>query len=72
MFAGSGHAALESPGCAEDGSMDEMDTSSGVFEVKHWCPGEERETEFFSNGEFLPFAIDTTQHSYYAMVRGRG
>lgn len=52
--------------------MDEMDTSSGVFEVKHWCPGEEKEAEVFSNGEFLPFAIDTTQHSYYAMVRGRG
>lgn len=30
---------------------------------------EEGDQAFFANGEYFPFAIDTTQYSYYAVVR---
>lgn len=62
----------------DSSSVDEMDTSSGGggggggFEAKGWGPAEEdeegRDREFFENGEYLPSRIDTTQHSYNAVV----
>lgn len=43
---------------------------------KHWGGAAARQQEldgrnFFENGEYRPFAIDTTQESYYAVVRNR-
>lgn len=38
--------------------------------AKHWtATREEHDGAFFENGEYFPFAIDTTQESYYAAVR---
>lgn len=70
MYSSSSHSALESPECADEVSTDDMDTSPRSFEAtKRWYPQDgERDLELFENGEYIPSAIDTTQHSYYAAV----
>ncbi|CAM9771455.1 unnamed protein product, partial [Ascophyllum nodosum] len=69
MYLSSGPSSVRSSGGTDDGTLDldDMDTSPGVFEAKLWPRPEEREQEFFENGEYLPSAIDTTQHSYNAV-----
>ena len=71
MYASFGHPAAEPLGCADRGSTDGMDTSGGALDAYRWSP-QEQDQAFFENGEYLPSAIDTTQHCYNVAVSSVG
>lgn len=68
MYASFSHPSAEPAGCADRGSTDGMDTSGGALEAYRWSTPQEQDQAFFENGEYLPSAIDTTQHCYNAAV----
>lgn len=56
-------------GHGDGGAVAAVAAAAAAGPSKQWAAGQELDSHtFYENGEYLPYAIDTTQDSYYAVV----